>query len=971
MKRTYISLSCTLILGACALSSGQGLDTFSWRYYRPGNTGIQGDYNESIFIDTDGDPWIGGYNPVAEEGGVAKFIQSQNRWLNVSNVDYPVIGSANDVGFVRVSDMISDGHGNLWMGTWRGVLKMNLATGPSSIVKYGPWNSGLPGGLTRDMTLAPDGTIWVSAASTVWAGGGLSRYTPATNSWTNDQSHGGGKIAIQPKPGGGYYVFCANDGYSDFEKFDTVTQTWTTWQNNPPVAGNPAHLISKDSVDALGNMWVTRWIGDQGEEKLDCLRPDGTWISPPLPPQNPSIGVAALRAFGNNQALMVNGYGNLYRYNGTVWIDLGAVPHSGFIDDLDIDSAGNIWLCGTGTGGAMKRDVTTGIWQRLRITNTSQFDYFNNDLSVDPNTGAVYAAGNAASGIGGMVSFDGTRWTNFVSAYGYGLTKPWNFNSDQSEAVYVRPSNGKVVCNPMNGFTHEWDGFAWAQIPGGPDQVRQYTEDSLGRLWAIPHYGGLGFFDSGSYTSIPMTGWGSGIHRDPSRPGTIWAGSESEIVRTDGTYLLSKSVADFPVPGANTFSGIAVEPNGSAWFSTSAVNNPAGTALIRYNPTTGATKVIRRTSPSWPFQADTIQPLRVTPDGKLWLMYWNEYPSTDYGLYWYDGTNVGKFQAPPNGAWTWGGLPWGVTDTDIKIIPGGYELWMTCPSRGIAVLKVLRPMLTSILVAKPELWGGQQNTLTVKANRAAPANSVVTLSDNSSSVSIPTSVTIPTGSTQVGFTAFSFNPAATETVTVTATCWGSTSSSSFTLHHIPAFSYTPESSNIYGGDRFNATINMGTPNPITAVYTFSDNSAQIASPISTSIAAGAQTRTVTLYTLAVATVENAQISARLANTTATSNVTLHPRPDLSTLAVSPVAVVGGNSATATITMSMVGNAGPQTITTGDSSAFVGSPGSVVVPNGALTQSYTVTTTSVQASINVTLRAQLRGISKTATLNVHP
>jgi Two component regulator propeller len=162
MKASYISLGCTLLLGACTFSSGQGLDTFSWRYYRPGNTGIQGDYNESIFIDADGDPWIGGYNPVAEEGGIAKFIQSQNRWINVSNVDYPLIGHANDVGVSRVSDMISDGAGNLWLGTWRGVLRMNLAAGPSSLVKYGPGNSGLPGGLTRDMALAPDGTIWVA-----------------------------------------------------------------------------------------------------------------------------------------------------------------------------------------------------------------------------------------------------------------------------------------------------------------------------------------------------------------------------------------------------------------------------------------------------------------------------------------------------------------------------------------------------------------------------------------------------------------------------------------------------------------------------------------------------------------------------------------------------------------------------------------------------------------------------------------
>ena len=32
--------------------------SYSWRYYRPSNTGIQGDYCEAIYIGADGDPWI-------------------------------------------------------------------------------------------------------------------------------------------------------------------------------------------------------------------------------------------------------------------------------------------------------------------------------------------------------------------------------------------------------------------------------------------------------------------------------------------------------------------------------------------------------------------------------------------------------------------------------------------------------------------------------------------------------------------------------------------------------------------------------------------------------------------------------------------------------------------------------------------------------------------------------------------------
>lgn len=62
---------------------------YSWRYYRPGNTGIQGDYNYALWIDPQGNPYIGGYNPFFGEGGFAKFIPNENRWVNHSNVDYP------------------------------------------------------------------------------------------------------------------------------------------------------------------------------------------------------------------------------------------------------------------------------------------------------------------------------------------------------------------------------------------------------------------------------------------------------------------------------------------------------------------------------------------------------------------------------------------------------------------------------------------------------------------------------------------------------------------------------------------------------------------------------------------------------------------------------------------------------------------------------------------------------------------
>ncbi|MFZ4573980.1 MAG: hypothetical protein ACOYN0_06255, partial [Phycisphaerales bacterium] len=582
-----------------------------------------------------------------------------------------------------------DGNGNLWLGTWRGLLRMNLAVGPGSLVRFGPDNSRLPGGRTMDVTLAPDGTVWVSAISVEWAGGGLTRYNPATNVWTHFDGRGGSKIAAQPKPTGGYFIWTSGEGSSGMDRWDSATQTWT---HIPYAIGNPVALLSKDSVDDAGNMWALKLADTQGQWTLDCKRPDGTWITPPLPPRTTQLAApfAAIKSYGNLRAYLVviapDGAYHLHNFDGTAWTDLGTVPHNGFIDDLKFAPDGTVWICGTGEGGAIRRDPETGVWQRYRVTNTSQFDFFNNDLTISPQTGDVYACANASSDVGGMVKFDGLRWTDFVTRLDYGLGGPWPFpGAPQSEGIYARPSNGHVVVNPINGFTHDFDGTSWSSIPGGADQMNQYIEDSLGRLWGAGHTFGTWILQNGAFAMVDF--FPSRLERDPDRAGTMWRWNGSDVERTDRIYSFSRSVTNFPAVASvgGSFLGLAPDHNGVAWIGTTVGK------LIRLDATTGASQMWQRNL-GWPFPGENVQPLLVAPDGRIWMSYSSEFPSTDSGLLWWDGTTVGTFPAPPNGAWRFGGLPHaGILDLEIKPIADGYELWMSCISRGIAVLTVVNP----------------------------------------------------------------------------------------------------------------------------------------------------------------------------------------------------------------------------------------------------------------------------------------
>jgi hypothetical protein len=384
----------------------------------------------------------------------------------------------------------------------------------------------------------------------------------------------------------------------------------------------------------------------------------------------------------------------LHRFNGSSWTDLGAVPHSAFIDDLDFAPDGTIWVCGSGQGGAIRRDAVTGAWQRYRVTNTSQFDLFNGDLTIDPQGGGVYACANAGTGIGGMVKFDGARWTCWDQAT-YGLGHDWPFPTDNSEAICVRASTGRVAVNPMFNYTHELDAEtgAWNTIPGFVDGIRQYREDSLGRLWAIGHYGGLGYFGGGSFALVRSAGWGLSIQTDPDRPGTVWANQDWEVARTDGAYTFARTIDDFPelASTGGLFTGLAADRNGIAWVGTWAQFTSTGSTLIRVDANTGGYRMWRHDL-GWPFPGEHVRPQLVAPDGKLWMTYDSEYPAAEAGLLWWDGTNIGTFPAPPNGEWRWGGLPHaGIQDLEVKIIPGGYELWMSCLSRGLAVLSITTP----------------------------------------------------------------------------------------------------------------------------------------------------------------------------------------------------------------------------------------------------------------------------------------
>ena len=202
---------------------------------------------------------------------------------------------------------------------------------------------------------------------------------------------------MQSKPAGGYVVWVDGEGWNTMITFDSDTQLFTLLPQEY-VTGEVVALPGNDCIDDEGNLWALRVTIPGNPFSLDYRTPDGTWVSP-AQPSSVISDIGAFKAFGNHEALIVGSGSEVFQFDGSSWQSKGIWREGAYTYALDIDMAGNIWA--SGIEGAARRDIGTGLWQRYRMTNSSQIDYSVEDLTID-DEGNIWMTGTCGGGSRGF-----------------------------------------------------------------------------------------------------------------------------------------------------------------------------------------------------------------------------------------------------------------------------------------------------------------------------------------------------------------------------------------------------------------------------------------------------------------------------------------------------------------------------------------------------------------------------------------
>lgn len=285
-------------------------------------------------------------------------------------------------------------------------------------------------------------------------------------------------------------------------------------------------------------------------------------------------------------------------------------------------------------------------------------------------------------------------------------------------------------------------------------------------------------------------------------------------------------------------------------------------------------------------------------------------------------------------------------------------------------LNITTLALVSVGVSPARVAGGNSSAGTVTLNGPARAGGVtVSLSSGNHAAIVPASLKIAQGQTSATFAVKTVAVGAQTAVTIGAKAGAVAVNCVLSIEPPSLQSISLNPGTVTGGSPSTGTITLNGQAPTGGLGVMIASSQSAASvPTMVKIAAGKASGTFTVKTSAVGAQVSATISASLNGLSEKAALTILP-PALKSFTVSPSTVSSGKSAKGTVTITAAAPAGGLVISISSNAGAVDPPGSVAIPAGKTSATFSIATTKVSSKTSVTISASAGGVTKTALLTV--
>jgi len=280
--------------------------------------------------------------------------------------------------------------------------------------------------------------------------------------------------------------------------------------------------------------------------------------------------------------------------------------------------------------------------------------------------------------------------------------------------------------------------------------------------------------------------------------------------------------------------------------------------------------------------------------------------------------------------------------------------------------------LAGVTLSSPTVVGVATITGTVTLLGVAPAGgATITLASNNAVVTVPASVVVAQGAVTQTFTVTVASSDATS-VSITATYSGASVATTLTIGRLTLKNITLAAPSVAAGSSVNGTVTLTGPAPPGgALVTIGTSDANASAPASVAIPEGSTSQTFAVATAGTLPGSGATttITASYGGSTWSATLTIAAKLALQTVSLALGVVPGGLDVTGVVTLTAVAPPGGAAIALASSSPDATVPGSVIVPEGALSQLFTVTTIDAPPSTTALITATFAGASQTAGLAI--